>query len=719
MFLFAYSNDMRKPQILAVDAGGTMTDTFAVAQNGNFCIGKAQTTPHDESEGLMKSFDDALKSWGIKKEDAFPALSLCLYSGTTMLNKLLSRQGASPIGILTTAGFEDVLRFGRGVQSYVNYPYSERLHAVSHHHEEPLVPRKFIRGARERTHFLGFEIIPLYEEDVKNAVEYFVHHKVKAICVCFLYSYRNPSHEQKAETLIREILTKHKLHDVIPVTVSSRHNPVRGELPRLNTLVVEAYAAEPCRQGLMKIEKRLRDEKCRAPLRVLTSYGGTISPRQESLVSTLVSGPIGGLLGAKYLGETLGVKNMVCTDVGGTSFDVGLITNGNYTIKTEPAIEKFLLNIPTLALDSKGAGTGTYVRLDPVANRINLGPDSAGSRVGVSYKEGGADTPTITDCALLLGYVNPDYFLGGEIKLQLERAYHAVKTKISDPLKTDIYEAAWGVLKLLETQMRDYLYAQVMGLGYAPENYTLLSYGGGGPLHAAGYTEGLHFEDVLIPSWAAAFSAFGGACADFSIRFDESVDLLLTPDGANDELVASYLTQSFSKIKAHLHSEFSRSEISPESLVFYPSVRMQYRGMLDDIEVRAPSDALDVSHIKQLVADFNALFERIYARASKSEEMGYVVTKAIGQCVYPTEKPHLKQHKLHGKNPPENASKGKREIYWDGQWMTASLYEMDKLECGNAVQGPAVIEAPSTTLLVPPAHEVHLDKYQIFHLKKC
>lgn len=709
---------MNKPRILAVDAGGTMTDTFVVDERGNFCVGKAQTTPQDESVGLIKSFQDALKMWRLKKEDAFPSLSLCLYSGTTMLNKLLSRQGESPIGVLTTAGFEDTLRFGRGVQSYVNYPYSERLHAISHHHEAPLVERKFIKGVRERTHFLGMEMIPLYENDVKLAVNYFIKHHVKAICVCLLYSYRNPSHELAVEAIVDEILKQHQLDGAVPVYLSCKHSPIRGELPRLNTLIIEAYAAKPCRDGLLKIQEKLRSENCHAPLRVLTSYGGTLSPQQKNLVSTLVSGPIGGLIGARFLGGKLGIKNLVCTDVGGTSFDVGLLTDGNYPIKTEPSIEKFLLNIPTLALDSKGAGTGTYIRIDPVAKRVNLGPDSAGYRVGVSYKEGGADTPTITDCALLLGYLNPDYFLGGEIKLFLERAYHAVKTKIADELGVDVYEAAWGIIKLLETQMRDYLYAQILGLGYGPENYTLLSYGGGGPLHVAGYTDGLHFEDILIPSWAAAFSAFGGACADFSIRFDESVDLILAPDGSTDELVASYLTQSFNKIKSHLHDEFARSGIDAAALRFVPSVRMQYRGMLDDLEVQSPADSLTPQHLKTLVRDFNQLFERMYARASKSEEQGYVITKAIGSCVYPAEKPALKKEPLQKAHPPAAALKGKREIYWDGTWRTADVYEIDSLFAGNKIKGPAIMEAPSTTLLLPPHYEVFLDELRIFHLKK-
>ena len=199
----------------------------------------------------------------------------------------------------------------------------------------------------------------------------------------------------------------------IPLYLSSEQNPVRGELPRLNSLILEVYAARPSRLQLVRMRERLKALGSPAPFRILTSYGGTVSPEHEWLVSTLVSGPIGGIIGGNRLGDHLGIANLVCTDIGGTSFDVGLITEGQHAIRTEWALAQFVLNTPMIAMDSIGAGTGTYVRLDPVIRRINLGPDSAGHRVGVCYEAGGVDTPTVTDCHVILGYVNPDYFLGG------------------------------------------------------------------------------------------------------------------------------------------------------------------------------------------------------------------------------------------------------------------------------------------------------------------
>lgn len=704
-----------RARVLAIDTGGTMTDTFVVDAAGGFTIGKAQTTPHDEAEGLLRSFADALRSWELTPEEAATELGTVVYSGTAMLNRLLQRQGEGPIGVITSAGFEDVLRFGRGIQSYVGSPYAERLHARSHEHPEPIVPRQMVRGVRGRIHFTGVEIAGLSEDEARVAVRELLDAGARAICVCLLYSYRNPSHEERVGQIAAEVIAARGLD--VPVYLSCRHNPVRGELPRLNSLIMEVYAAKPSRRQLQGIRNRLREAGSAAPFRVLTCYGGTVSPEHEWLVSTLVSGPIGGIIGSRHVADLLGVHNVVCTDVGGTSFDVGLITEKQYAIRTETALARFMLNLPMIAMDSIGAGTGTFVRLDPVIRRLNLGPDSAGYRVGVCNPAGEIDTVTITDCDVLLGYLNPDFFLGGEIRLEPDRAERAIAEQIARPLGVDPVEAAWGTVKLLETQMRDHLHAMVLGVGYSPENYHLLSYGGGGPLHVAGVCEGLRFEKVLVPSWAAAFSAFGCACADYSYRYDRSVDLVVTPDRAMHEMVSGALNAAWEELRARLADEFRRDGIDPAQMLFQPLVRMQYRGMLDDLEVPVNGLPLDPAGLDRVIGQYEQLFERIFARAARSPEAGFVVTKAIGIAVAPAEKPVVPRLPLGPARPDPMAAKPARDLYWDGRWHRAQIWDMDRLQPGNVVEGPAVIEAPATTFVVPPQRLARLDEYRIFHLE--
>ncbi|PMP87844.1 MAG: acetone carboxylase subunit beta, partial [Roseiflexus castenholzii] len=521
------SNGMEsRPRILAIDAGGTMTDTFIINERGEFVVGKAQTTPHDESIGFLNSARDALHYWGMSVEEAFGAMVSGIYSGTAMLNRLLERKGRK-VGVIVTAGMEDYLRMERAIQTYLGYSYSDRLHIVTHRHNPPLVPRQRIFGVRERIDVFGKVAIPLYEHEARAAVEQLLAMGVDSIVVNLIYSFKNPAHEQRVREIAEEVMAAEGRR--IPIYLSSELYPLRADFPRLNATLLEAYAAEPSREQLQKVRDVTRAHGATFDLRVMASHGGTISIDARELARTLISGPIGGVIGAKYLAERIGVHNVACTDIGGTSFDIALITDGEFQIKNVPDVARFLLNIPLVQIDSVGAGTGSFVRVNPGNRRIEIGPDSAGARVGVCYPEGGVDTITISDCNVVLGYLNPDNFLGGEVRLDRQRAIAAVQQQIAEPLGLDIYAAAAGVIELFEDNLKNNLLGRIIGKGYGPENYTLLSYGGGGPLHVGGYSAGLNFEDVLIPTWAPGFSAFGCACGDFEYRYDRSIDLPIFP----------------------------------------------------------------------------------------------------------------------------------------------------------------------------------------------
>ena len=225
---------------------------------------------------------------------------------------------------------------------------------------------------------------------------------------------------------------------------------------------------------------------------------------------------------------------MLCTDIGGTSFDIALITDGRFEITPTPDIARFMLNMPLVQIDSIGAGTGSFVRVNPNSNRPELGPDSAGARIGVCWPEGGLETVSVTDLNLVLGRVNPDYFLGGDIKLDPERARAEVERQVAEPLGLEVEDAAAGVIELFEQTLRNEAVGRILGKGYSPADYALLCYGGGGPLHVAGYTEGVAYRDVLVPAWAAGFSAYGCACADFEYRYDQTIDMPILPTADDD-----------------------------------------------------------------------------------------------------------------------------------------------------------------------------------------
>lgn len=709
---------MAKSQILAIDAGGTMTDTFIIDEKGDFVVGKAQTTPNDEHIGLMNSSKDALDQWDTTIEKEFPNLLAGVYSGTAMLNRLVSRVGLR-VGLVLNKGMEDMHRMGRGVQSYLGYSYSDRVHINTHHFDEPLVPRKWTVGVTERVDVFGNVVIPLYEHEVKKAIQTLIDEDVEAIVISLLHSYTYPDHERKIRDIAQKMVKEQNKNIKIFATVD--YYPVRKESHRTNTTIVEAYAAEPSRETLAKLDKALRENGTDFNLRIMASHGGTISIEANELARTCVSGPIGGMVGAKYLSDNLGIKNVACSDIGGTSFDIGLITQGDLDIESSPDMARLVLSLPLVSMDTTGAGTGSYVRIDPNYGNLTLGPDSAGALVGVCNPESGIETVTVSDCHVVLGLINPDNFIGGAIKLSQEKAYQAVKEQIADPLGLSVEDAAFGVTELLESQLKNYLESMILGKGYSPSQYACFSYGGGGPLHTAGYTKGLGFEDILIPAWAAGFSAFGCGAADFEYRYDKTLDLNLAEKASDEKIleVGKELQAAWDELKGHVSEEFKKNDYTGDDVNYRLLFRMQYQGQLNDLEIEAPiSEFKDVNDYYTLVQTFEEMYTRVYAKSALSPELGYSITGAIVRGVVDVPLPKIPEEPLSEETPPKDAFLGTRQVYWDGEWVEAKIYEMEKLLPGNKIDAFSIIESTATTLVVPTGFKTYLDQNRIFHLKE-
>ena len=315
-----------RARILAVDAGGTMTDTFVVDEAGAFRVGKAQSTPEDESIALLRSAEDALGQWNRTTKDSFPDVVAGIYSGTTMLNRLLSRQGQR-VGLIVSKGQEDYFLLERGAQTYLGFSYADRLHVVTHYHNDPIVPSERIRGVFGRIDVFGEEVLPLQEDDVREMLGQLLDQDIEALCVCLLNSYRNPAHEQRITEIAGDLARTRGT--AVPVFLSSEYYPVRNDLPRLNTTVIEAYAAQPSRRQLQLVTKRVREHGGRFEMRVMAGHGGTVGMETKELARTMISGPIGGVLGARHLARQIGSSSVVCSDIGGTSFDLALITDGD------------------------------------------------------------------------------------------------------------------------------------------------------------------------------------------------------------------------------------------------------------------------------------------------------------------------------------------------------------------------------------------------------
>jgi acetone carboxylase, beta subunit len=706
---------LRDPRVLAIDAGGTMTDTFIVDAKGAFVVGKAQTTPEDESAGFMASAEDALRQWEMSPEEGFPGVVSGIFGGTAMLNRLLARQGRR-IGAIVSAGQEDYLKIERGIQTYLGFSYSDRLHIATHHHNPPIVARELIKGVRGRIDVQGAEVLPLREADVREAASALLDADVEGICICLLFSYRNAEHELRAAEIVEEVKAERGADGRVPLYVSSELYPLRRDLPRLNSTLIEAYAAEPSRGSLQAVRDRTKERGAGFELRVMAAHGGTISIEARELARTLVSGPIGGVVGGQALSERLGITNLLCTDIGGTSFDIALITDGRFEITPTPDIARFLLNIPLVRIDSIGAGTGSFVRVNPNSNRPELGPDSAGSRIGVSWTEGGTDTVSITDLNVVLGRVNPDYFLGGEVRLDPDRARAEVERQVAEPLGLAVEDAALGVIELFEQTLRGEAVGRILGKGYSPADYALLCYGGGGPLHVAGYTEGVPYREILVPAWAAGFSAYGCACADFEYRYDQTIDLPIQPSADEMERagIGVMVTGAWLGLEERVAEEFAKSGIDRDRIRFTHAVRMQYFGQLNDIEIVSPHPEIEEgSQLDELIAAFEDAYAKVYARSARSPELGYLITQAIVMGSVEVEKPSLPELEERSGEPPVSST---RRVRWRDRDAATSIVRLEDVDAGHVIEGPAIVEHVATTFAIPPGSSARLDRHGIFHL---
>jgi N-methylhydantoinase A/oxoprolinase/acetone carboxylase beta subunit len=709
---------MTNVEILGIDTGGTMTDTIFVDSVGLFTVGKAQTVPEDEPKGIDKSIDNALSYWNIGKEQVLPQINRSIYSGTAMINRLLSRTGRKT-GLIITKGLEDTLRLEKAVQTWLGKSYEDRLHSVTHEHNDPLIPLERIRGVRERIDPLGDIAIPLYEKEAAQAVEELLDQDIEALCICFLFSYLNPAHEEKVKEIALGVMER--LGKKVPLFLSSEVHPYWGEFPRLNTVIAEAYAAEPSRQQIIKVENILKQSGSKADLRIMASHGGTIDLQTRQLSRSLLSGPIGGLVGAKYLGEKLNLGNILASDLGGTTFDIGVVTKNRINISLRPVVSHFLFNLPMVDVTSVGVGSGAILSFDEYGRRVKIGPVSAGDQVGLCYEEGSVTQPTITDCALILGLLNPNYFLGGEIILNKQRAFDGLRDQIASKFGKDTYETASGIIDMQEARMRDELRAVILGKGYAFSDYVLLSYGGAGPLHVGNYSHGLGFKDIIIPTWAAAFSAFGCTCAPYEYRFDKSIMLYVPPiaDDQTKMAVAEGLNKTLDALEERVVAEFALKGYDKSSVELHSIVRMQYKGQVTDLEILSPKKrVLSPQDVDELIKVFEKHYTEIYTRSARFPEAGFLITGAASMGAVTTKMPELPSQEMGPEMPAKQASKGKRDVYWKGQWMKADILEMDKLRPGNFIEGLSIIEDPATTLVVPPGKNVYLDQHRIFHMRE-
>ena len=710
-------NDPKNRYYCYTDAGGTFTDTLLIDQSGDMWSGKAPTTPTSLDEGHIASVEAALAGLNITMQDLLSRAEVIAFGTTAIINTIVQRSGAH-VGAIITKGFERVPSIGRASQNYSEYSWSDILHSGTHRHLQDLVAYQDIAGVTERIDADGKPFIPLYENEVREAVDKLIAKNVDSIIILFLYSYMNPSHELRAKEIAEEVIGERG--SSTRVFTSYEVSPTMKELSRFNTLAVEAYAGDIARRSLARSEERLVALGAKTRLQATLSHGGLMPAAHTHMVDTAMSGPAGGILGGKYLGDVYGYKNIITSDVGGTSFDVGLITGGRINIKTEPVVARFILSAPCAEVTSIGAGGGTIAYLDPFTNRLKVGPQSAGSVPGPACYGKGGENPTVTDADLALGYIDPDYFLGGRMKLDKSLAERAIREKIADPLGLSVIDAATGIKEIIDAEMENYCRSLISTRGYAVEDYVLLAFGGAGPTHAAGYTKNTKYKEVIVTPFASVFCAFGGATADYSRQYLRATRIYV-PYKADEETklkCAQALSDLWADLEEVAKEEMAAAGFDLKEVEFEQLAFTRYAGQLDEIVFRSPHPRLrDGEALDEFVEAFESEYSSVYTSTGRYPQAGYL-TLHVGLVAKVSKPKPVIAAKTAGR-AGNGGLKGARTAVFDRTPMDTAVYEMSELPPGQTVQGPAIIEHIDTTFVVPPDSHADVDQYGMLFLRRA
>lgn len=672
--------------VLGVDIGGTFTDLVATTPTGELVSTKTPSTP-DQSEGVINGIQKIAELTNQSLEDFLSNCSLIVHGTTVATNTLLEYSGAK-VGLLTTEGFRDEIEFRRAYKESV---FSVRLPAP-----HQIVPRRYRIGIPERLDKAGNIITPLDEEAVRTSVRQLVKEDVEAIAVCFLFSFVNPTHEKRVKEIIEEEAPN------VFISLSSEVLPQIREFERVSTTVVNAFTGPRLASYLNHLETKLNEQGFQGELFVMQSNGGVQNLEQTAKLAagSLLSGPAGGVTAASFIGEKSGHKNLITVDMGGTSYDVSVIEELLPTITTENWISRYRVALPMMDIHTIGSGGGSIAWIDN-GGALRVGPRSAGSYPGPAcYGQGGTE-PTVTDVNVVLGYINPENFLGGEITLDKKKAEVAIKTHIAEPLGLSVIEAALAISQIVNSDMSNAIQYVTSQRGYDPRNFALFAVGGAGAIHAGKQAENLGINTVIVPSLAPVFCALGDVVANLKVtelktRFESisSVDL----EGIN---------QDFEEMEL-----IAREKLGGQNIVDHIETRkyidMRYEGEVHEVSVpvRSRTKRITALNLEATIKDFHELHERLFAHKDPSQDIEILNLRL--DLIGVRNKVELKEEEFREENPLQ-AKAGERDIYFDEESRKTPIYNGSLLQPGNLVNGPAIIEQWGTTIVVYPGQEALID----------
>lgn len=686
--------------IIGVDTGGTFTDCVVMDSKGRITFGKAETTPGVLEIGVLRAIEDASKGLGLALEQLLEQ-TRAVNQGTTIGTNILINRNGAKAGLITTKGFEDIIYVQRVIGRVDGLSPEEIRHAAVCRKPEPVIPKELICGVTERIDCFGKIIFPLNLAEVEAAVGKLIGAGVEAIGVSLLWGFLNPIHEQGIKKIIE------KKAPWMYCQLASNIAPTIREYGRTNTVVIDAYVGPPMIKWYRKLKEELQKRGYKHELLTMQAWGGVMP--QESMIpmGTINSGPAGGVIGSKLMGSYLGIENIVTTDVGGTSFDVSIVAEGRPIAAREPPIMRYRVSIPMIEVTSIGAGGGSIAWVDP-AGSLKVGPMSAGSVPGpVSYLKGGTE-PTVTDADLVLGYLNPDYFLGGKLKLDKKAATAAIK-KLGEKKGWGVTETAVAIFDIQNEHMSDLLRLVITRRGYDPRDFVVFAFGGGGPVHAAFYSSPLGIKATYMFPTSAVFSAFGIATSDIQRFFRSSVYARLKDD---KKAIAELLTETYRQLEVRALDEMEHIGFREKAVVLSREVEMKFGRQVNMESIEMPVKDYTAEDMDDMQRRFVEYYTKIYGEGAAFVAAGMeVMTQTVKATVKSSTAPPVVKELRSA--DASKALKGERLSHFKkyGDYVSTKVYDFLSLEPGNIIKGPGIIEAPTTTFVIPPDQTGMINKY--------
>lgn len=696
------------PYVVSTDTGGTFTDTVILDEKGHIIVGKAPTTPKNPAKGVIDSIGVAAKQLGVDAETVLRNCSVFLSGTTVGTNALLERKGAKT-GLLITKGFEDTLAIGRAKGRWIGRSETELTNIQNSDWPRPIVPRNLIRGIRERVDYQGRVLFSIDLDEVRVKINELLAEGVETLAVSFLWSFKNPIHER----LVRDLVTKE--YPQLYITISSELIPVIMEYERTNTTVINSYLGTALRNYVEGLRNTIREKGYRHEMLIMQSIGGLApaSKIEAVPVTTLCSGPVGGIIGALKYGLSIGERNIITADMGGTSFDVGLIVDGATQSDTVSVLGRSLLLIPAVSLATIGAGGGSIAWLDE-AKTLRVGPESQGAVPGPACYGFGGELPTVTDADVVLGYINPDYFLGGSMKVFKEKAEAAVKA-IADPLGLSMIEAAQGIYRIVNSHMADLIRKVTIERGYDPRDFSIFTFGGCGPTHCNAFGAEVGVRAIVVVNHATCFSALGIAMADLRHFYEKSciTTFPIAILEATDKQV-KLVNDTFDELMGEAEEQLEKDGVSKSQWILNRKAALRYQDQIHELVVPVTAEGkLDQEGLKTLCEDFMRQYERVYGQGSSSKRADITLINLHVDAMSPIPvKYELVKHAPSGADPSA-AYVGNRKVWWVSEKLPLDtpIYRGEKLATGNMIEGPAVIEFYGTTVPVNIDQKVLVDEY--------